>query len=47
MKQKDSWGVFCSSLCLIHCITTPFLVASGSLGVLGIIMSSEGVPHED
>jgi hypothetical protein len=43
MKQKDSWGIFCSSLCLIHCISTPFLMASGGLGVLGVMMSSEWV----
>jgi hypothetical protein len=43
MKQKDSWGIFCSSLCLIHCVSTPFLVASGGLGILGVMMSSEWV----
>jgi len=42
-KNKDAWGVFCSGLCLIHCLATPLLIAGGSLGVLGILISSEWV----
>lgn len=43
MIAKDSWGVFCSGLCLIHCIATPLLIASGSLGALVMLISSEWV----
>ncbi len=43
MKAKDSWGIFCSGLCLIHCLATPLLIASGSLGVLAMLISSEWV----
>ncbi len=43
MKEKDSWGIFCSGLCLLHCLATPLLIASGSLGALAILISSEWV----
>lgn len=41
VKNKDTWGIICSGLCLIHCLATPLLIAGGSLGVLGIVLSNE------
>ena len=43
VKNKDTWGVICSGLCLIHCLATPLLIAGGSLGVLGILLTNEWV----
>jgi len=43
VKEKDAWGVFCSGLCLLHCIITPLLIAGGSIGVFVMMMLSEWV----
>jgi len=43
LKNKDSWGAICSGVCLMHCIATPLLIAGGSLGVVGVLASSEWV----
>ena len=42
---KDSFGVICSSLCLVHCLflpmVLPMLLATGVLGTAGTLLASE------
>ena len=42
---KDSFGVICSSLCLVHCLflpmVLPMLLATGALGTAGALLASE------
>lgn len=41
--EKDNIGMFCSGLCLCHCLATPFLFALGGVGLLGEVFHSEYV----
>ena len=39
--MKDHLGIFCSGLCIIHCIATPFILGLGITGVLASVLATE------
>ena len=39
--MKDKLGILCSSLCIVHCIVTPFILALGLSGLLAKILTTE------
>jgi MerC mercury resistance protein. len=41
VKNKDSWGMICSGICLLHCLATPFVLMSSGIGALGVFMASQ------
>lgn len=43
--MKDKLGIFCSSLCIVHCIVTPFILALGLSGLLVKILTTEFVHY--
>lgn len=43
--MKDQLGIICSSLCIIHCIGTPIILALGVSGLLANILTTEFVHY--
>ena len=41
IMMKDHLGIFCSGLCIIHCIATPFILGLGITGVLASVIATE------
>mgnify|MGYP006078176075 CR=1 FL=1 len=41
--MKDQLGTICSSLCIVHCIATPIIMAIGVSGVLASVIDTEFV----
>lgn len=43
--MKDKLGILFSSLCIVHCIATPFILALGMSGLLATILTTEFVHY--
>ncbi|HDY86269.1 hypothetical protein LCGC14_0471100 [marine sediment metagenome] len=43
--MKDRLGIIFSSLCLVHCLATPFILALGVSGILATILTTELVHY--
>ncbi len=41
--MRDIVGMFCSGMCITHCLLTSFLLVGGSLGLLEAYLASEWV----
>lgn len=43
--MKDLLGIICSSLCLVHCLATPIILALGVSGLLATILTTEFIHY--
>jgi len=43
--MKDTLGIICSGLCIVHCIATPFILVLGVSGLLATILTTEFVHY--
>jgi|GEM_PF-569359 len=43
--MKDQLGIVCSSLCIVHCVATPVILALGVSGLLASILTTEFVHY--